>query len=49
MLQDLLLMALRSLSQDLGYFVESAKKAGSSFVIKRTVGTWILKYGIVFT
>jgi heterodisulfide reductase subunit C len=40
----LLIMALRSLSQDLGYFVESAR-GRQQLAIKRTVGEWILKYG----
>ena len=40
----LIIMALRSLSQDLGYFVES-EKGRQQLAIKRTVGEWILKYG----
>jgi heterodisulfide reductase subunit C len=35
---------LRSLSQELGYFVES-EKGRQQLAIKRTVGEWILKYG----
>ena len=37
-------MALRSLSQDLGYFVESEKGRQQLFM-KRVVGGWILKHG----
>ncbi len=40
----LIIMALRSLSQDLGYFVES-EKGRQQLVIKRTVGEWILEHG----
>lgn len=40
----LIIMALRSLSQDLGYFVES-EKGRQQLVLKRTVGMWILKHG----
>ena len=40
----LIIMALRSLSQDLGYFVES-EKGRQQLVLKRTVGEWILKHG----
>jgi heterodisulfide reductase subunit C1 len=40
----LVIMALRALSQDLGYFVES-EKGRQQLAIKRTVGEWILKYG----
>ena len=40
----LVIMALRALSQDLGYFVES-EKGRQQLAIKRTVGAWILKYG----
>jgi len=40
----LIIMALRSLSQDLGYFVESEKGRQQIFM-KRVVGGWILKYG----
>ena len=34
----------RSLSQELGYFVES-EKGRQQLAIKRTVGEWILEYG----
>jgi len=37
-------MALRSLSQDLGYFVES-EKGRQQLALKRTVGEWTLKFG----
>ena len=37
-------MALRGLSQDLGYFVES-EKGRQQLAIKRTVGDWILNTG----
>jgi hypothetical protein len=37
-------MALRSLSQDLGYFVES-EKGRQQLALKRTVGQWILDHG----
>jgi len=40
----LIIIALRSLSQDLGFFVES-EKGRQQLAIKRTVGEWILKYG----
>lgn len=40
----LLITALRTLSQDLGYFTES-EKGRQQLAIKRTVGEWILKYG----
>jgi heterodisulfide reductase subunit C len=40
----LLITALRSLSQELGYFVES-EKGRQQLAIKRTVGSWILDYG----
>jgi heterodisulfide reductase subunit C len=40
----LLITALRSLSQELGFFVES-EKGRQQLVIKRTVGKWILHYG----
>ena len=36
----LIIMALRSLSQDLGYFVES-EKGRQQLAVKRTVGDWI--------
>jgi len=39
-----LITALRTLSQELGYFVES-EKGRQQLVIKRTVGKWILEYG----
>jgi len=40
----LIIMALRSLSIDLGYFIES-EKGRQQLAVKRTVGAWILKYG----
>jgi heterodisulfide reductase subunit C1 len=40
----LIIMALRSLSQDLGFFVES-EKGRQQLVMKRTVGHWILTTG----
>jgi len=40
----LLITTLRSLSQELGYFVES-EKGRQQLAIKRTVGEWILNYG----
>lgn len=40
----LLITALRTLSQDLGYFTES-EKGRQQLAVKRTVGDWILKYG----
>lgn len=40
----LLITALRTLSQDMGYFIES-EKGRQQLAVKRTVGEWILKYG----
>jgi len=40
----LIIMALRSLSQDLGYFTNS-EKGRQQICIKRTVGDWILEKG----
>jgi heterodisulfide reductase subunit C len=40
----LIIMALRSLSQDLGFFVES-EKGRQQLALKRTVGHWIITYG----
>jgi heterodisulfide reductase subunit C len=40
----LIIMALRSLSQDLGFFVES-EKGRQQLVLKRTVGQWIVTTG----
>lgn len=40
----LVIMALRGLSQDLGFFVES-EKGRQQLAIKRTVGEWIINYG----
>jgi heterodisulfide reductase subunit C1 len=40
----LIIMALRALSQELGYFTES-EKGRQQLAVKRTVGEWILKYG----
>lgn len=40
----LVIMALRSLSQELGYFVES-EKGRQQLVIKRVIGRWILNHG----
>lgn len=40
----LLITALRSLSQELGYFVES-EKGRQQLAVKRTIGDWILKFG----
>jgi heterodisulfide reductase subunit C len=40
----LVIMALRTLSQELGYFVESEKGRQQLF-IKRVIGGWILKHG----
>lgn len=40
----LLIMALRSLSQDTGLFVES-EKGRQQLAIKRTIGEWILEHG----
>jgi heterodisulfide reductase subunit C len=40
----LVIMALRGLSQELGFFVES-EKGRQQLAIKRTVGQWILDHG----
>jgi heterodisulfide reductase subunit C len=40
----LVIIALRSLSQDLGFFVES-EKGRQQLALKRTVGQWILDHG----
>jgi heterodisulfide reductase subunit C len=40
----LVIMALRGLSQDLGFFVES-EKGRQQLAVKRTVGQWILDHG----
>ncbi|MDR1055609.1 MAG: 4Fe-4S dicluster domain-containing protein [Prevotellaceae bacterium] len=40
----LVIIALRSLSQDLGYFTES-EKGRQQLALKRTVGDWILEHG----
>lgn len=40
----LIIMALRGLSQELGFFVES-EKGRQQLVVKRTVGQWILDHG----
>jgi len=40
----LIIMALRALSQDMGYFVES-EKGRQQLAVKRTVGHWILDFG----
>lgn len=40
----LIIMALRALSQELGFFVES-EKGRQQLVVKRTVGQWILDFG----
>ncbi len=40
----MLITALRSLSQELGYFTES-EKGRQQLVLKRTIGKWILEYG----
>ena len=40
----LIITALRSLSQELGYFTES-EKGRQQLAIKRTIGKWILEYG----
>ncbi|MCX6233183.1 MAG: 4Fe-4S dicluster domain-containing protein [Bacteroidetes bacterium] len=40
----LIISALRGLSQELGYFVES-EKGRQQLAIKRTVGKWILNHG----
>jgi len=37
-------MALRSLSQDLGFFTES-EKGRQQLALKRTVGNWMITYG----
>jgi heterodisulfide reductase subunit C1 len=40
----LIIMALRSLSQDLGFFTES-EKGRQQLALKRTVGHWLITYG----
>ena len=40
----LIIMALRSLSQDLGFFIES-EKGRQQLALKRTVGHWMVTYG----
>jgi len=40
----LIIMALRSLSQDLGYFMESEKGRQQLF-LKRTIGQWLIDHG----
>jgi heterodisulfide reductase subunit C len=40
----LIIMALRSLSQDLGFFTES-EKGRQQLALKRTVGNWMITYG----
>lgn len=40
----LIIMALRSLSQDLGYFVES-EKGRQQLALKRTIGQWMIDHG----
>jgi heterodisulfide reductase subunit C len=40
----LIIIALRSLSQEMGYFTES-EKGRQQLAIKRTVGDWILNHG----
>jgi heterodisulfide reductase subunit C1 len=40
----LIIMALRSLSQDLGYFVES-EKGRQQLALKRTIGQWMIEHG----
>ena len=40
----LIIMALRALSQDMGYFTES-EKGRQQIYVKRTVGDWILDHG----
>jgi len=40
----MVIAALRGLSQDLGYFIES-EKGRQQLAIKRTVGDWILEHG----
>lgn len=40
----LIIMALRSLSQDLGYFTES-EKGRQQLALKRTVGHWMITHG----
>jgi heterodisulfide reductase subunit C len=44
----MIIMALRKLSQDLGYFTES-EKGRQQFAIKRTIGENILRYGYCVT
>jgi len=44
----MIIMALRKLSQELGYFTES-EKGRQQFAIKRTIGDNILKYGYCVT
>lgn len=40
----LIIMALRALSQEMGYFTES-EKGRQQLAVKRTVGDWILNHG----
>lgn len=40
----LIILALRTLSQDEGYFTDS-EKGRQQLALKRTIGEWILKYG----
>ncbi|NTW32992.1 MAG: hypothetical protein HGB12_10250 [Bacteroidetes bacterium] len=40
----LIIMALRALSQEMGYFTES-EKGRQQLAVKRTVGQWILDFG----
>jgi heterodisulfide reductase subunit C1 len=40
----LMITALRSLSQEMGYFTES-EKGRQQLALKRTIGKWILEYG----
>lgn len=40
----LIIMSLRSLSQDLGFFTES-EKGRQQLALKRTVGQWMITYG----
>lgn len=40
----LVIVALRSLSQDLGFFTES-EKGRQQYALKKTIGEWILQYG----
>lgn len=40
----LLITVLRSMSQEMGYFIES-EKGRQQLAVKRTVGDWILEYG----